>query len=347
MLTFIGDVVLHVPFLDAVTEVFGAGSFDVVVRPPVDQVICEHSRIRRIFVFSCPWPWAGSSRWAKWLMHWTKGSIRWFRLLMLLRKERYDMAIVTHRHEMSSLTAFLSGAGVTTGWATQGDRFLDEPLYFVESDRKRHASEYPVQLLDYLGIPSVPWERLPVAEMDFQRGRSLVEDIVNSQKFAGAKTIAVHPGAGSRNKVWPWENFSSLINELIEKSHFVILLGSEKEKDLCTEIEKSISYPLKMKNFCRHLNIGELAGVISSVDIYVGNDSGPSHMAGALGVGVYAIFGPSDPGIWAPRGPGVHVIHMTEDLFRSDRSVRNVLSAMGYAGERAKENEKPDPRAIG
>jgi len=90
-----------------------------------------------------------------------------------------------------------------------------------------------------------------------------------------------------------------------------------------------------MKNICGRLNIGELAGVISRADLYVGNDSGPSHMAGALGVDAYVIFGPaSDPAVWAPRGPGVHIIHFNDGSFHSGGSVESVLSAMGYVGER-------------
>jgi heptosyltransferase-2 len=319
MLTHLGDVAINLFVLDAIAA--AARCFDIVVKPPLDQLVRSHPGVRKVFTFACPW--MGASRWPY-------GAVEWFKTIRRLRQNEYDIAIVTHPHELSSLTARLSGSKVTAGRAYSGDLFLDIILCTPQYRKMdQHASNYGLQLLEFLGIPTVAKpEQFPASRDDFGRGKNLVEKINSNVSGSGSRTVVIHPGAGGENRIWPKENFISVIDQLIAWRHTVVLVGGKIEKTICADIEEAFSCPEKLKNLSGQLNIGELCGVISAADIFVGHDSGPSHIAGALGVKSCIIFGPSDPAIWAPKGPGVTVLHFTGGEFRSPGSISRVVATI-------------------
>jgi ADP-heptose:LPS heptosyltransferase len=65
----------------------------------------------------------------------------------------------------------------------------------------------------------------------------------------------------------------------------------------------------ELENAVRISNLYDLAHWLSEADLYIGNDSGISHLAAAVGTPVFALFGPTDPAVWAPRGKKVRVLH--------------------------------------
>jgi ADP-heptose:LPS heptosyltransferase len=116
--------------------------------------------------------------------------------------------------------------------------------------------------------------------------------------------FVIHPGAGKEPNRWPSEPFLELINRLGE--HVRVLLGE-------AEIERWPGALLsQFESACevhRPATLLELLDEIASAKGFVGNDSGPTHLAGILGVPTVALFGPSDPTRWRPLGPRVKVLH--------------------------------------
>jgi ADP-heptose:LPS heptosyltransferase len=122
-----------------------------------------------------------------------------------------------------------------------------------------------------------------------------------------AKAIVLHPGSGSKKKVWPLDRFLSLAKILQNRFGSKILIpfgpaeGSEAE-EVFNEMDPRTVIRIK------GLSLKELASVMEGCRLFVGNDSGISHMASALGIPTIAIFGPTDPRIWSPRGEKVWVV---------------------------------------
>jgi len=84
-------------------------------------------------------------------------------------------------------------------------------------------------------------------------------------------------------------------------------------------------------NLCGRLGFHELAGVLGGAELYVGNDSGPSHLAAYCGTPAFVVFGPySDPAIWAPSGPHVQICRVEDPYFSETSSIREVGAA--FAG---------------
>ena len=126
-----------------------------------------------------------------------------------------------------------------------------------------------------------------------------------------AKTMVIHPGSGSKKKSWPLDRFLDLIRYLQENvgSPILAVIGPAEGGEIQKAFEKmewvmGPDAPLLAKGF----SLPELASLIEGCRVFIGNDSGITHMAAALGVPTVALFGPTDPKVWAPRGEKVTVV---------------------------------------
>jgi ADP-heptose:LPS heptosyltransferase len=122
-----------------------------------------------------------------------------------------------------------------------------------------------------------------------------------------SKAIILHPGSGSKRKAWPLERFLRLSQILRDRlgSRILIILGPAEG----SEVEK-VFEGMDPHTFIqvKGLSLLQLASVMEGCQLFVGNDSGISHLASALGIPTIAIFGPTDPRVWSPRGEKVWIV---------------------------------------
>jgi ADP-heptose:LPS heptosyltransferase len=130
--------------------------------------------------------------------------------------------------------------------------------------------------------------------------------VIDTGNQAREEFIVLHPFASNPAKRWPLEHFRRLAGMLGAVSWCA---GPEEQFDSAVRIE----------------NLFELASWIARARAYIGNDSGITHLAAAVGTPVVALFGPSDPVVWSPRGPHVRVISRTS---LSSISPEEVLAAI-------------------
>jgi ADP-heptose:LPS heptosyltransferase len=119
--------------------------------------------------------------------------------------------------------------------------------------------------------------------------------------------IIIHPGSGSKKKVWPLDRFLKLTEVLQQhlSSRILVVLGPAEGPETRKIFENErpgFFIPAK------GLSLIQLASVMEGCRLFVGNDSGISHLAAALGIPTLAMFGPTDPKLWSPRGRNVRVI---------------------------------------
>ncbi len=124
-----------------------------------------------------------------------------------------------------------------------------------------------------------------------------IKNIFPSNK---GKTIALALGANSNHKVWPTENYVSLLKLLKIKFVNIILIGSKNEMDKAQLFKKL--YTKKVYDFCGKLTLLETASVIKKSDFFIGNDSGLGHIASAVNTQSFIIFGDGDPDRYHPWG---------------------------------------------
>ena len=116
--------------------------------------------------------------------------------------------------------------------------------------------------------------------------------------------IVVHPGSGSLSKNWPADRWVELIRKL-GRSVRVLLGEAEQEKMPAAKVKALAAVATEVRE---PKDLGGLLEGLIGTSAYLGHDSGPTHLAAMLGLPTLALFGPSDPAVWAPLGPRVSVL---------------------------------------
>ena len=132
----------------------------------------------------------------------------------------------------------------------------------------------------------------------------------------------IHPGAGKPEKCWPIERFVELTQRLQRARRAVrILLGEAELEKWPSDAIASVERVASVRRPHRYL---DLLAELSTASIVVGNDSGPGHLAGIIGVRTISLFG-TDPTRWKPIGPRIRVVHESS---LDQISVKRVLTAI-------------------
>jgi heptosyltransferase-2 len=165
-----------------------------------------------------------------------------------------------------------------------------------------HAAWQLARPIEELGIRVVDLtEKIFLSEEDRQFGREFLQ--TPSQPI-----IAIHPGSGSKEKNWPLQNWIELFSREhwhVEKRPSLIVISGEADKAQTAQLE----HTWKDQNirFAKNLPLPHLAAVLEH-SIFIGHDSGISHLAAAAGANCILLFGPTDPNVWAPRNENVQVV---------------------------------------
>lgn len=211
---------------------------------------------------------------------------------------------------------FIGGFDIIVSWLADEEGLFEAALRrfcrgHVVSARSRtpagdprHISDYLVETLAPLGIvgegPQVCLLTEPAG--DFDDGKPLREDRAPDFAPDGPRLI-IHPGSGGRHKLWPAEKFSELASRSAEEGagSVAIILGPA-EQDLA-----GFFGPFRVIE-TGELRLVDVARILRKYDLYLGNDSGITHLAAALGLPTAALFGPTDSRVWGPRGEAVTVL---------------------------------------
>ncbi|NLG34107.1 MAG: glycosyltransferase family 9 protein [Lentisphaerae bacterium] len=138
------------------------------------------------------------------------------------------------------------------------------------------------------------------------------------------RPVAVHPGSGSPSKNWPAGRFVEVIRRLRQSGRDVVAVLGEADRDVAARLAREFPGLPALDN----LPLTDLAAVLTECESYLGNDSGITHLAAAVGLPVVALFGPSDPDTWGPRGRSDICILRAPDGQLEALDIDTVWSAM-------------------
>jgi hypothetical protein len=158
-----------------------------------------------------------------------------------------------------------------------------------------HASEWLAEALAPLGVDA---RREPPALLFTEAERLEAETLTSGMP---PRFLAVHPGSGSPAKNWPFDRFSEAARRLSSGRPWLLVLGPA-EGDV---------RPPPGARLARGLPLRTLGAVLARAGLFLGNDSGVSHLAAACGTRTLALFGPTDPAQWAPAGRAVLTLRAT------------------------------------
>ena len=144
--------------------------------------------------------------------------------------------------------------------------------------------------------------------------------------------VAIHPGSGSKEKNWPLENWIALFPTdgdfpAIGKGASLIVISGDADKAEAEQLERE--WKNRDVRFAKNLPLPHLAALLEH-SIFIGHDSGISHLAAAAGANCILLFGPTDPNVWAPRNENVRVLRAQTGRV-SDLEIGSVKEAVAAA----------------
>jgi heptosyltransferase-2 len=178
-------------------------------------------------------------------------------------------------------------------------------------DNRSHAARQLAQPINELGVSISDFApKLYPSSEDRHRAREFLAGLA-------APIVAFHPGSGSEKKNWLLQNWIELGNDFLRNSAGSLLIVSGEADEHQTQQLESVWQNPRVR-FAKHLPLPDLAAVLEET-IFVGHDSGISHLAAAAGATSILLFGPTDPAVWAPLNDNAHVIQAPDgDLKRLD-----------------------------
>jgi heptosyltransferase-2 len=223
------------------------------------------------------------------------------------RRQRFDEAWVLPHSFRSALAAFLSGARRRYGYAGQR-----REIFLTDGPERPPATGHQLRdedaLLARAGIaPDTDPPRISPSPETVSRMRRLLETEQLLDPATGYGPILLAPGgAFGPTKRWPAERFAFLADALMDRGRRAAILIGPGEVELGRLVAHRARHRIGVVG--GDLDTGELAALLSLAGLLVGNDSGPAHVAAAVGTPVIVFFGPTDPGRTAASGAPVAVL---------------------------------------
>jgi ADP-heptose:LPS heptosyltransferase len=317
-LSALGDIVHTLPVLNKLRHRYPQSRIDWLVRPAFADLLTLNPAISHVVEFdrsewSAPWraaPYVSAAR-----------------LIATLRAAEYDLVIDLQGQLRSAVFAFASGAPVRIGFdKPRGDiwKTVSRP---IPDEAKKHAWRgaregswlaythhlalltldiHPVErylaLAPLLGLDDAPPDfSFPIPPEAGTR----IDGLIDYYDLAQKKLAVIAPATNWDTKQWRVEGFADVARHLMQKGLAAILIGTESERGICDEVARLAP---GVVNLARETTLPELAALIRRAAVCVTNDSGPMHLAVALGRDAVSVFGPTDP-IWAgPYGRSKAVV---------------------------------------
>lgn len=295
----IGDIILSYPTIEALRETYPTARIDFLIDDKFADICHAHPYVN--YVLLHPTKRGNTGSWA-----YFKKSVQF---MSKIRKQKYDMVVDLHSGPRSSILTFLSGARYRVGSLMRKRHKLFYNVYAEPGIAKKvHTVNVMLNTISPLKPNKLAKKSLFLRYKD---GDGLyVKNFLEKYDVTEKETVVmVHPGARVDIKRLPSQRMGKIVNWMTtELGVKVIYAGKDSDLPAIADI---VSYSGKPGLMATNLTLGRLAALIKSCNLFIGNDSGPMHMAAALDVPIVAFFGPSDPAIWSPWGARGKIVRCT------------------------------------
>jgi heptosyltransferase II len=294
----LGDVILSTPVIENLRAAYPKAHIAFMFRPYTKEVLTGNPFLDEVILYD------------KYGIH--KSFLSTLHFAAVLRKKRFDCAIMLHPTNRVHMIAFLAAIPVRVGWERKMSYLLTKKLPHNKNEGKRHELDYTLDLLGALGVSVVTKNTFfPLSSEARNRIQLLLAEHGVSESEI---LLVIHPCASCRSKLWPLAGFSAVISRIQGSLPCRVAVVSDKDQSrLCQSLaEANGVIDLRGK-----LNLAETAALIERADLFISNDSGPVHIAASLGRPVISIFGRNDPGLsprrWRPLGERSFFFHQPPD----------------------------------
>jgi ADP-heptose:LPS heptosyltransferase len=296
----IGDVILTMPFLAQLRAIFPDAEISLLARPYAAEILAGTGLVDHFIEAELTW---------KRERHHNPFGYNWRELRRVvsdLRRESFDLAFQCRPHVREYVLLGLSGAQRRVGWRKRiWDRALTDPISSPEPGRQKKDAW--LRLLQPFGGPrAIEQPHLLVTRSE----RDWAEDFLTGKGVAStSRLVAIHPGASIPEKRWPLAGFAEVARELGGRSGTKVLAFADQEGygSSLNQIEGVV--PVRE-------GLRRMIALLDRCSLLICNDSGPMHIAAALGVSTVAVFGSGIDSRFAPLGNQNESVIATPDSGR-------------------------------
>ncbi|MBI3330973.1 MAG: lipopolysaccharide heptosyltransferase II [Candidatus Omnitrophica bacterium] len=292
----LGDVALSTPALQALRERFPHAFIAMLVRPPCRDVVEGHPALNEVIGYDKD----GAHRSLR-------ATVRFARSL---RRYEFDTALVLHPSNRSHWIPWLAGIPVRIGYNRKSGWLLTHRFPHRKQEGQQHEAAYTVELLAPFDIPDevVP----PVVPVQPDAAKRVDALLTACAVGPHERLVAIHPSASCVSKRWMPERFAEVADRLVaEQGVRVCLVAAEADAAHAQQVARAMRQPAL--DFAGGLSVAELIALLRRCRLLLSNDSGPVHLAAAVGTPVVDIFGRNQAGLspqrWGPLGEGHVVLH--------------------------------------
>ncbi len=296
-LDHLGDAVLSTPMLRALRERFPAAAIDVLASDWNREIFEASPHVRRLHVSGRNWQARGQGG--------QSHLIEALRLGRRMRRHRYELGIDPRGDFLIALVLWLAGIPRRLGWAAGGGGFLltDVPSW----DPVRHEIDSRLALMTPLGVAG--GARTPEI-LPSWADRYSVRELLATLPETHQPLLVLHVSAGTSAKRWPVRYLSELVTRLLDQfDGTIILVGEEQDRLRARQIARRDT---RLVDWTGRVTVLELAALLEEADAFIGADSGPAHIAAAVGTPSVVLFsGTNRLERWRPRGNDQQILRWT------------------------------------
>ena len=282
----IGDLLMALPAIGDLRAALPEAEIDLAVGSWNAEIAGHIRGIDRVHIVDAPWLARGDAG---------RPSSRLITAALGWRTRRYDAAVNLEPDIRSNMLAGLSGARWTAGYRSGGGGpLLDQAIDYQPAE---HTAENARRLMSAV-FGAVPVDTAPQLAIP-DAARRDADALLDGQP---RPVVAVHASGGRLVKQWPPERFAGVARRLIDsRGATIVLTGGPGDAGLVETVKAALPVN-RVVDGSRLGSLLTVAALLERCDLLVTGDTGPMHLAGAVGTPVVAVFGPSDPRRYAPRG---------------------------------------------
>lgn len=239
-----------------------------------------------------------------------------YRSLRTLRARKLDLLLdLEFFSNFSGFYSAVAGATWSTGFATP--KSFRNWIYceVVSFDHGRHIADIFYKVARSLGLPAMVAsgsralrDLLAAGRLKFDRAASerAVDAALSAAGWQGRRPLVVvnvNAGPLNLNRRWPLESFATLIGQLQARGAAIALIGGKSEAPYVADLMRRLADRTGVHDLAGRIDIPGLIVLLARADLYLGNDSGPLHLAESVGTRTVSFFGPETPRLYGPVGP--------------------------------------------
>lgn len=293
----LGDVVLSIAAVRALRRAYPHAQIDMLVQRSSADILQGDPDIHRVITFD-PQLWLPT--------HW-RAALGFF---WSVWRPRYDLA-VSLCGDIGSIATRLTFARRRVGYAGEAyGGFMTDPIPGRRYDKPEHEIQYILTLAEAAGGIVASGDERPRLTVDPVARERMAAVIAEKRAASGAQGPLITLHAGARNgqaKRWPTRHCAALADRLrADLDALVILTGAPNEASLADAVTRQQRH--SAVNLCGQTTTRELAALLALSDVVVSGDSGPMHIACAVGAPVVVLHGPTDPNQSGPTDPDAIIL---------------------------------------